>query len=324
MQRILNFIEFILLTIIKHKMKRLFAKENTIPLQEGSIQAVPSSPERSWPDPQKVTGGKEIPVKLRHIKTMGPLVRPALNSIGRAVDDTAKNPQNPITRVDKKFLQEFEDKARSYGVGVIGYTELPPELIFKKKGVLYTHAIVMLKEMDKEKIQLAPSLDTFKMVFQTYRDLGEIVLDLANYLREKGVSCQATPPLAGPVVYPPLAAKAGLGWHGRHGLLISPEFGARQRITAIFCSIENLPVSTENTHQWIEDFCKNCGNCIKTCPGKAIREKPVIHPSGLKTHIIRKDCLPIFTEEYGCSVCIKNCAFSHTPYEKIREKVLKK
>ena len=66
---------------------------------------------------------------------------------------------------------------------------------------------------------------------------------------------------------------AGLGCIGQSGLLISPELGPRQKISAIFVSITNLPVRDNNKFSWITDYCDKCGKCIKACPEKAIIEK---------------------------------------------------
>ena len=71
-----------------------------------------------------------------------------------------------------------------------------------------------------------------------------------------------------------LAEKAGLGTIGTHGLLISPNVGPRQRIAAVYTSIENLPEINTNEHLWIKDFCTKCKRCVKACPTKAIFAKP--------------------------------------------------
>ena len=202
---------------------------------------------------------------------------------------------------------------------MIGYVQLPRELIFKERAVLYDKAIVLLKEMDKDKIDRAPSVATFRMVFETYDSLGKIVNVLTRDLRQKGYGAQGGHPLGGLVLYPPLAVAAGLGWMGRHGLLITPQFGPRQRIGAIFTSIENLPVAEDNPHSWIPGFCDKCGRCIRTCPPKAIRERPVIHESGRRTHIIREKCLPVFVNQEGCTVCVKECSFTRGSYDDIHK-----
>ena len=142
---------------------------------------------------------------------------------------------------------------------------------------------------------------------------------LTRHLRQKGYGTQGGHPLGGLVLYPPLAVAAGLGWMGRHGLLITPQFGPRQRIGAIFTSIENLPIAENNPHSWIPGFCDKCGRCIRTCPSKAICENPVIHESKRRTHIIREKCLPVFVTQEGCTVCVKECSFNRRSYDDIRK-----
>jgi ferredoxin len=229
------------------------------------------------------------------------------------------NPERPKLSVEPKALQEFERYAKSLGVGAIGYARLPRHLIFKDRAALYDNAIVLLKEMDAQKVAMAPSVATFKMVFESYDTLSKIVNKLTDYLRKQGYGAQGGYPLGGLNVYPPLATAAGLGWMGRHGLLITPQFGPRQRIGAVFTSIQNLPFSKSNPHAWIGRFCKTCGRCIRRCPKDAIRKTPVVHGSGRKTHIIREKCLPYFVTQNGCTVCVKECSFSRKPYQELHK-----
>jgi len=44
--------------------------------------------------------------------------------------------------------------------------------------------------------------------------------------------------------------------------LITPKFGPRVRLAAVYTSIQNLPDSKENNHSWIEEYCKICGQDI--------------------------------------------------------------
>ncbi|MCP4761545.1 MAG: [Fe-S]-binding protein, partial [archaeon] len=174
--------------------------------------------------------------------------------------------------INEDEFTNFINFASSIGVDRLGFTLLSSDLIFRKFGVLYPNVIVIIKEMDKNRIDKAPSRETQEMVMGTYKTMNFIGNKLAKYLRNKGFGAQAGPALGGVSNYVPLAEQAGLGWHGRHGLLITPEFGPRQRIALIYTSIENLPVKerSENEHKWIGDFCGKCGKCIKNCPGNAI------------------------------------------------------
>ncbi len=231
-----------------------------------------------------------------------------------------RNPKSPKTRVDDKFLGELESYAKTLGIGAVGYTKLPRNLIFRDLAVLYDNAIVLTMEMNAKKIDRAPSEETQAMIFETYDSLGIASNRLADFLRERGYAAQASHPLGGPVLYPPLAELAGLGWHGRHGLLITPEFGPRVRLTAIYVNIENLPTDTENRHAWIQEFCSTCGLCVDNCPPNAIFSEPIVHEGNSLTHMDVEKCLPYFAEYYGCTICIKVCPFSKGRFEQIKKR----
>jgi epoxyqueuosine reductase QueG len=122
----------------------------------------------------------------------------------------------------------------------------------------------------------------------------------------------------GPALYPPLAQLAGLGWLGTSGLMITPEHGPRVRLAAVFTSIENLPFGTQNEHAWVEDFCAQCGVCIRECPPQAIYPEPHHHETGRITCVDNERCFPYFSDYHGCSVCIKVCPFNSTSYDTIK------
>jgi len=80
----------------------------------------------------------------------------------------------------------------------LGFTELLSQLIFRGKAVLFRYALVCIQEMDQEKVDLAPGLDTGEEVQRVYVSLGLAVNDIARWLRlNHGVNCQSNHPLAG-------------------------------------------------------------------------------------------------------------------------------
>ena len=66
-----------------------------------------------------------------------------------------------------------------------------------------------------------------------------------------------------PVMEKPLAARAGLGWQGKHTNLVSREFGSWLFIGAIFTTAEIAPDLAE------EDHCGACRRCLDICPTHA-------------------------------------------------------
>jgi NAD-dependent dihydropyrimidine dehydrogenase PreA subunit len=247
------------------------------------------------------------------------LMPPTILGMRRSMVSLRKNPKQPKMCVPEGFLVDLERYARSLGTSSIGYAQVPERWIFRGKGILHLNAIMLTMEMDKVRIDTAPSVDGLQAVIEIYRDLGIVANKVATYLRKRGYSAHAAHPLMGPALYPPLTQLAGLGWLSVSGLIVTPEHGPRVRLAAVFTNIENLPFSIHNDHAWVEDFCAVCGICIRQCPAEAILPEPVHHENGQITCVINPRCFPYFGDNYGCSVCIKVCPFNNTSYDRIKD-----
>ncbi|NVM46334.1 MAG: 4Fe-4S binding protein [Candidatus Lokiarchaeota archaeon] len=227
-------------------------------------------------------------------------------------------------------LQEYAKN--KWNIIKIGFTELPTKLIFRNKMVLFRYALVFMQEMNKDKIDNAPGIKAGDETIRIYAELGEAVADIANWLRLKGIRSQAVHPLGGLVCTPPLAGKAGMGGQGMHGILVTHEFGPRQRLAPIFIEEKLFEYTDNDEHNWIEEYCKTCRICQKECPVDAILDKKVISVENipgigaLKSCIDREKCFPYFAKTLGCSICIKVCPFSNGPetYEKLKNTISQK
>ncbi len=237
----------------------------------------------------------------------------------------------------KKLWNDLEKYARQkWGLIKIGFTEVPRDIIFQGRHILYKYALVFIEEMRKEFIDDAPHLNAGYETIRVYNHLGAAVIDIANWLRKKGVRSQANHPLGGLVSFVPLAGKAGLGWQGMNGLLVTPEFGIRQRIAPIFIEhpIFEFTDKVPLEHAWIEEYCKTCQICYKEClddATDAIQEEKTIYNDQIPTigrlarGIDPVKCHPMFLKFVGCSICVKVCPFSQGKgsYEKIKNHFLK-
>jgi epoxyqueuosine reductase len=68
-----------------------------------------------------------------------------------------------------------------------------------------------------------------------------------------------------PVMEVELAAKAGIGWRGKHTLLLSREAGSWFFLGEIYCNLPLPPDAPQSEH------CGRCTKCISVCPTQAIR-----------------------------------------------------
>jgi ferredoxin len=71
----------------------------------------------------------------------------------------------------------------------------------------------------------------------------------------------------GPISFRHAAVAAGLGTFGLQGLVLTPEFGPRQRFIAVLTDAELVP---DDVLDQDLDACKNCLVCVKSCPVGAI------------------------------------------------------
>ncbi len=243
----------------------------------------------------------------------------------KSVRSIKKNPPNAKKKVDEEFFRELESYARKLGISAIGYTEVPREYIFRNRVLLFKNAIVLIMDMDKGKISQAPSITAGREVWRTYAELSKAVYKISEFMRERGYDAQPDPPIGGSTNFVLLAQKAGLGYIGKHGLLISERNGPCQRIAAIYTEIENLPFTDSNIEKcsWIPDFCEICNQCVHKCPVKAIYKDTKIFGNGREQHIDYTKCAVIFSKTLGCGVCIKECTFFKGDFFKIKRALTK-
>jgi ferredoxin len=227
-----------------------------------------------------------------------------------------KNPETPRTTATENFINDFENYTHSIGIKDIGYARITPDLLIRDKFIQYPNTIVLSMEMDNAILETPPGIEAKKLNDSAYKKLGDISYKLSDYLRENGYATEVAHPYGGVVKFSQLGQKAGLGWIGQSGLLISPELGPRQKISAIFVSIVNLPTNDHNEHSWITDYCEKCGKCIKACPEKALIEKETC--CGEKeTEFIQELCIGC---NQGCTSCIEECPFNQKDYTHIKNR----
>jgi len=230
------------------------------------------------------------------------------------------NPYSGKKTMDAETRAELEAYAKSLGVAEIGYTKVNPLYIFRGFRILYENAMVFTIEMDKAKIKGAPNMESFKEVFRTYYQVGMTVNKVAEWLRERGFNAHAGPAGGGDVNYIPVAIDAGLGVAGKNGLLMTRNNGPRVRLAAVYTDIENLPFSQENPHDWIREYCESCNICIQRCPADAIFMETKTLADGGPAFIDHAKCADPFSNDNGCTLCIKYCPFSYADYDKLKAK----
>lgn len=114
-----------------------------------------------------------------------------------------------------------------------------------------------------------------------------------------------------PILEREYAARAGLGWVGKHTLLIHPRLGSYFLLGGLLTTLELMPPEEQET---VSDHCGTCTRCIDACPTGAIGERSVDARRCISYLTIeRREPIPdefhgaIGTWLYGCDICQEVC-----------------
>ncbi|MCZ2299116.1 MAG: tRNA epoxyqueuosine(34) reductase QueG [Chitinophagales bacterium] len=126
-----------------------------------------------------------------------------------------------------------------------------------------------------------------------------------------------------PVLEKAWAAKSGLGWVGKNGILITKQSGSFFFLATLIVDIELAYDSP-----FAKDYCGSCNKCIDSCPTEAITPNKVINASKCISYytIELKDALIDETMKnkfegwmFGCDICQDVCPWNRfsTPTNEI-------
>ncbi len=115
-----------------------------------------------------------------------------------------------------------------------------------------------------------------------------------------------------PVMEVELAARAGVGWRGKHTLLLSREAGSWFFLGEIYASLA-LPADAPSG-----DHCGTCEKCIEACPTQAIRGPRKLDARRCVSYLtiehrgaIPEELRPLIGNRvYGCDDCQIHCPWN--------------
>lgn len=228
----------------------------------------------------------------------------------------------------KRMSLHVKKVAKFFGASLVGITESDQRWVYShsfhrdtgehREFVLpeeCRYAVVMAFEMDYELVRTSPSWLSGVATGKGYSMMAITASMLAQFIR--GLGYKAMPSGNDSASSIPLAIDAGLGELGRNGMLITPDYGPRVRISKVFT---DLPLAPDEPIEFgVHEFCTRCEKCAEYCPGQAIMygertTEPcnICNATGhLKWPINAERCFAFWAKNGGsCINCIQVCPFN--------------
>ena len=209
----------------------------------------------------------------------------------------------------EKMANDIKCKAIELGAELVGITEISADAVYHGHKVSYKYAICIGQSMDRDEMSFVPQERAGVEVMRSYKRLSRIAIELGGYIRDMGWGAKAYGnPNSTDLLHIPLAIKAGLGQLGKHGSLISKEFGSNFRLTTV---ATDLPLKLDQPIDLlVDDLCYNCKRCVIDCPPDALSNQKQMVRGENKWYVDFDKCIPYFVKTYGCAICIEVCPWS--------------
>lgn len=179
----------------------------------------------------------------------------------------------------------------------------------------FKYVIVILSEMDYDTVHTYPSALGGAASGLGYSKEAFVSTSVGQFINNLGY--QAIASMNDTALGIPMAIDAGLGQLGRNGLLITPWFGPRVRISKVFT---DMPLSVDTPIDFgLARFCEVCKKCVNTCPSHSISgDEPTTEgPNDSNNRAVVKWCINAekcfeFWAKNGseCGNCIRVCPWN--------------
>jgi reductive dehalogenase len=238
--------------------------------------------------------------------------------------------RQPIGR--EEAAREIKRVARYLGADLVGITTVKDDFTYShgfsyeesrlgvgpavSKPVVqhYKYLISLAKEMDFKTIQktLTEENDwSTGEIGKTYYEVAAVACGLASYIRNLGYAARAHHLRNEQVFQVPHAVDAGIGEQGRHGYVITKQFGPRVRLASVTTDLELL--EDKPVDIGVQHFCEICRACETNCPANAISAQKKEVRGYRRWFQSQTKCFGFWTtggNTYSCTLCLKVCPWN--------------
>jgi epoxyqueuosine reductase len=194
-----------------------------------------------------------------------------------------------IESVEKGYISE---KPNSLNLNKIGKRCNPKSILKRARSIISVAQCYLIEGIEDVQDKNQPlgkiaEYDIGNFYYDVKLKLKKIV-DFINQetdfkYKSKNKSCYVS------LTEKPIAQRAGIGWYGKNGIIITERFGSWVVLGEIITELEL------DTDESLQRDCGDCTICIDSCPTKAIMKVPLVFREKWGDRL------------YGCTTCQEVC-----------------
>lgn len=211
------------------------------------------------------------------------------------------------------FSADVQAFALANEADAVGIAPMDPLYVFAGYTIDEPWVIILALQHNYEKLKQLPSDETngagVTDIGEQYARGTRASFALANWIRAQGYRAHAYPgPSASALLLIPPAIACGLGELGKHGSLISRQFGAGFRLAGVTTDMPLL--ATPPDRFGADEFCHTCQACTNACPPRAIADEKQTVRGVTRWYVDFDQCIPYFAEASSCGICLAVCPWT--------------
>lgn len=218
------------------------------------------------------------------------------------------------------FNNLIEDALISKGASIVGFADLSDIDINARRGFRYGILIGIAVDSDLvSNIPNGPTIaykDEIININKTLNSLCDFTVDLIaqngfNAFSQGNIKQDDN--FRTPLPHKTVATRAGIGWIGKSGTLVTEEYGNCIRIHSVLTDMNFITGTPIN-----ESKCGNCNLCTDNCPGKAVKgvnwnikidRDELLDARACKQEVIRRG-IPLDITVGSCGICLAVCPYT--------------
>lgn len=216
---------------------------------------------------------------------------------------------------DLTTAEELKERLRAQGASLAAFADMAALPAEARGGMRYAVSIAVAYDRQVIRNIHAGGWQEYQQArAQTTEKVASLLYAAAReFLLARGAACAPDGAARPTLPQKTAATRAGLGWIGKSGLIVTEQYGSAVRLGALYTDFE-LPAGTPSDRS----RCGECALCVEACPARALTDRLWQVETGHIPMVNREACNRLGKEVaarigydgIACAECVIRCPWT--------------